>query len=284
MGNSEKKILVSIVTVCYNAAAGLPMTIESVFNQDFSDYEYIIQDGGSNDSTLSIAESYKPKFEAKGIPFTVISGPDNGIYDAMNKAVSSCSGKWVNFMNAGDCFYNCSVLSDIFSEKTYPAAAVLYGDCVEYEYGRFYLFPKNVQNIKNAMPFSHQSVFARRELLARLPFKCEYKYSADYDFLLSVNDRELQFADTGTVICITNKDGVSSVNYHDMLNESAAIKETHGITPPSEEEAGKTERILTIKQYVLDHFPLFIKKAIRGAQIRLRGQNFECIVPPWFRS
>lgn len=283
MSTNDNNVLASVVTVCYNAEKELPMTMESVLSQDFSDYEYIVQDGGSRDSSLSIIESYRDRFRAKGISFKVITGPDEGIYDAMNKAVTSCSGKWINFMNAGDCFYNSRVLSDVFSGKSYPTAAVLYGDCVEYEYGRFYLFPKNAAGIRKAMPFSHQSIFAHRELLLRLPFKCEYKYSADYDFLLSIDDRGLHFVDTGVVICITNKDGVSSVNYHDMLSESASIKVSHGITPPTEAESARTEKILTLKQFVLDHFPLFIKKAIRGIQIKSRGQSFNCQVPPWYK-
>ena len=283
MNTSENNVLISIVTVCYNALKDLPMTMESVYRQDFTNYEYIIQDGGSTDGSLEFIESFRARFEEKGISFTVISGKDYGIYDAMNRAVSSCNGKWINYMNAGDCFYNNTVLSDIFADKTYPTAGILYGDCIEYEYGRFYRFPKNESGIEEAMPFSHQTVFAHRELLQRLPFKCEYKYSADYDFLLSVHDRGIHFADTGCVICITNKDGVSSVNYHDMLSESALIKKSHGITPPSEAEAAKLERVLTIKQFVLDHFPLFIKKTIRNIQIKQRGQSFDCVVPSWYK-
>lgn len=283
MSTGNNNVLISIVTVCYNASKDLPMTMDSVLYQNFSDYEYIIQDGGSTDDSLSIIESYRDRFQEKGINFVVISGSDNGIYDAMNRAVTSCNGKWINFMNAGDCFYNETVLSDMFLDKSYPTAGVLYGDCIEYEYGRFYRFPKNEAGITEAMPFSHQTVFAHRELLQRLPFKCEYRYSADYDFLLSVHDRGIHFADTGCVICITNKDGVSSVNYHEMLNESAAIKKAHGITPPTEREAMKLEKILTIKQFVLDHFPLFIKKTIRGIQIKQRGQSFDCVIPSWYK-
>lgn len=279
---SENTVNVSIITVCFNAAKELPMTIESVLAQDYTDYEYIIKDGGSKDSSLQIIDSYKDKFAQKGISFKVYSEGDKGIYDAMNIAVSYSEGKWINFMNAGDCFYNKEVLSRVFGNKDYISAGLVYGDCVEYEYGRFYLFPKNAEGITSAMPFSHQSVFAHRTLLSRLPFKCEYRYSADYDFLLSIHDLGIHFADSNCVICITNKEGVSSVNYHDMLKESALIKKAHGIQPPSEAESKRLEKTLTIKQFVLDHFPIFIKKFIRGMQIKMRGQSFKTTVPKWF--
>lgn len=278
----QDQVLVSIVTVCYNAAQLLPMTMESVLAQDYNNYEYIIQDGNSTDNTKDIVLSYVEKFKEKNISLNYICAKDEGIYDAMNKAVMSCNGKWINFMNAGDCFYNKTVLSDIFNDKAYPTSAILYGDCVEYEYGRFYLFPKNYDNIVSAMPFSHQAVFANRELLSRYPFRTHYRYSADYDFLLTAHDLELHFTDVGCVICITNKDGVSSVNYHDMLNEGALIRKAHSLPVPSEREAAKIEKSLAMKQYVLDHFPVFIKKIIRGVQIKLRGQSFDCVIPSWY--
>lgn len=281
MNTSTNKCLVSIITVCFNASKEIVMTLDSVLAQNFTDYEYIIKDGGSKDNTVEIVNSYIPKFQEKGISIKLVSEPDKGIYDAMNTAVSLSSGTWINFMNAGDCFYSATVLSDIFSDKSYLTSAILYGDCAEYEYGRFYLFPKNIDNITSAMPFSHQTVFARRELLLRLPLRCEYRYSADYDFLLTAHDRELTFTDVNCIVCITNKDGVSSVNYHEMLTESALILKNHGIETLSPSEAAKKEKILILKQFVLDHFPEFIKKAIRGFQIKKRHQDFDCVVPSW---
>ena len=281
MSTAPGDVLVSIVTVCYNAAELLPMTMESVLAQDYNNYEYIIKDGGSTDNTEEIVLKYAKRFKEKNICLNYISDEDTGIYDAMNIAVTSCSGKWINFMNAGDCFYNETVLSEIF-KKTYPSSAILYGDCVEYEYGRFYLFPKDYDKILSAMPFSHQAVFANRELLSRYPFKTRYHYSADYDFLLTAHDLELHFTDVDCVVCITNKDGVSSVNYHDMLDEGALIRKVHNLPIPSAAEADRIEKSLTIKQYVLDHFPVFIKKFIRGIQIKYRGQSFNCIVPYWY--
>lgn len=277
-------IKISVITVCLNAARFLPVTIESVLMQDFTDYEYVIEDGGSTDDTKSVVAGYSDRFREKGISFKYIVKSDKGIYDAMNKGVSAASGEYINFMNAGDCFYDTSVLkriSDTIEENRGSRPAVIYGDCAVYEYGSFHLFAKDAKKITRSMPFSHQSVFAKADILREHPFDTKYRYSADYDFLLTVYDMEGGFADSGAVICITNADGLSSVNYHDTLMESAAIQEAHGIHQDPEILSQK-EKELRIKQFVLDHFPVFIKKQIRKAQIKKRGQSFAAVIPPWF--
>lgn len=283
------KNLFTIITVCFNASADLPLTFESVLAQDFSDFEYIVEDGASTDNSEEIILKYKEKFQNRGISFIYKSEKDRGIYDAMNKAVLSSSGKYVNFMNAGDCFYSKEVLSAVNTFLTKDAAdgqepVIVYGDCAEYEYGRFFLFPKCPEKIEEVMPFSHQSVFAKRSFLLEHPFNLSYRYSADYDFLLTADDLKAKFADCGTIVCITTKDGLSSVNYHDMLMESAQILKTHGKYHLSDKAMAKTEKILRLKQFVLDHFPDFIKKTIRGIQIKSRGQSFSVCVPDWYKK
>lgn len=276
--------VVSIVTICYNAADELPLTMDSVLAQDYDNFEYVIQDGNSTDNTFEIVESYRQKFSDRGIHFIYNREPDAGIYDAMNKGCASCSGQYINYMNAGDCFYSSTVLSDIFDRSIPIEGTILYGDCAEYEYGRFNLFIKNIDGIEEVMPFSHQSVFAKSDFLRSHPFNLDYRYSADYDFLLTAHDNNVVFTDTNVIVCITNKDGVSSVNYHDMLIESANILKSHNKYHHTEEELNKIEKTLKLKQFVLDHFPVFIKKTIRTMQINSRGQNFECVVPPWYRK
>ena len=98
----EIKPFVSIITVCYNAGEELTKTITSVLAQEYTDYEYIIKDGGSTDQTLSIAESFRESFWQKGISYRIVSEKDGGIYEAMNIAVRLSEGTWINFMNAGD--------------------------------------------------------------------------------------------------------------------------------------------------------------------------------------
>lgn len=276
--------LISIVTICYNAAKELPLTMDSVLAQDYSNFEYIIQDGNSCDGSMDIIESYRHRFTERGINFIYNRAKDEGIYDAMNKAVTSCNGDYINFMNAGDCFYNSNVISNVFDRNEEISSDIIYGDCVEFEFGRFNLFARNFDKIEEVMPFSHQSVFAKATLLKEYPFNKEYRYSADYDFLLNAYKLNKSFEDSKTVICITTKDGLSSVNYHDMLLESAQILKSHGLYHHTEKELSKIEKTLKVKQFVLDHFPVFIKKFIRGIQIKSRGQEFICTIPEWYKK
>ena len=87
---------ISIVTVVYNGEASIESAINSVLSQDYKDIEYIVVDGASKDDTMKVVNQYKNQIS------TVISKPDKGIYDAMNKAVSHSNGDFVMFLNCGD--------------------------------------------------------------------------------------------------------------------------------------------------------------------------------------
>ena len=92
----------SIITVTYNCEKTLKRAMDSVVNQTMAPHEYIIVDGKSSDNTLKIAESYKDVCNKRGIELKIISEKDNGIYDAMNKAVTHASGDYIIFLGAGD--------------------------------------------------------------------------------------------------------------------------------------------------------------------------------------
>ncbi|MCR5234867.1 MAG: glycosyltransferase [Lachnospiraceae bacterium] len=279
---SEKnKPNISIITVCRNPGRSLIKTMESILAQDYRDYEYIIKDGGSDDGTLDLVSEYSDRFASAGVSFKLFSEDDNGIYDAMNKAVLKANGTWVNFMNAGDCFYSSSVLSEIFEKSNYPNAAILYGDAVECEYGHYYMFRKAFDMIEERMPFSHQSAFINRELMSRYPYKTEYRIGADYDFLLSMYKKGFFFRDTGVITCIISKDGISSLRLYDTYMETLKIRNNHEISGPTAAELAVKLREMRIKQFVMDYFPDFIKKMIRRFQLRVRKQNANLTIPEW---
>lgn len=113
---------ISIVTVVFNDKANILRTIQSVTNQTYPDKEYIVIDGQSTDGTIDIIEaqnSYIDKF---------VSEKDNGIYDAMNKAIDLAEGEWIIFMNSGDIFVDNSVLSKIFTSSIDDNTTFLYSD------------------------------------------------------------------------------------------------------------------------------------------------------------
>ena len=279
---SEKnKPNISIITVCRNPGRSLIKTMESILAQDYRDYEYIIKDGGSEDGTLDLISEYRDRFASAGVSFKLFSEDDNGIYDAMNKAVLKANGTWVNFMNAGDCFYSSTVLSEIFEKSNYPNAAILYGDAVECEYGHYYMFRKAFDMIEERMPFSHQSAFINRELMSRYPYKTEYRIGADYDFLLSMYKKGFFFRDTGVITCIISNDGITSIRLYDTYMETLNIRNNHEISGPTAAELAVKLREMRIKQFVMDYFPDFIKKMIRRFQLRVRKQNANLTIPEW---
>lgn len=129
MEKIEDKI--SIITICFNCASDLERTINSVLIQTYSNIEYIIVDGGSTDHTPQVLDKYKNRIEC------IISEPDDGIYDALNKGIRRATGEWILCLNAGDVLRNSYILTDIFSNDIPNHISFLYSDYVLiYENGK----------------------------------------------------------------------------------------------------------------------------------------------------
>lgn len=265
--------LISVITICFNEKDAIRDTMRSVLIQNRTDYEYIIKDGSSTDGTLDIISEAKHEFDEKGIQVTLISDKDNGLYDAMNKAVSKASGEWVIFMNAGDRFFDENVLSSVFNGKEYAGVDLIYGDAIEEEYGEFYYYPKHPDLIRERMPFSHQTVFARRSLLTSYPFDTSLRIGADYDFLLKCDHIGKVFADSDTVIAMISKTGVSTLKLKDTYLESMDIRKRYDIPQPEGRELKRKLLFVSLKQFGMDHFPKGLKYMIRKVQRKKRSQK-----------
>ena len=265
--------MISVVTVCFNEEKNIVDTLISVLSQTYEDFEYIIKDGGSTDTTLERIGLAKDIAKKRGLGFKLITGKDGGLYDAMNIAVKEANGDYVIFMNAGDVFFDCDVLKNVFEGRDYSGIDLIYGDAMEEEYGEYYYFRKCPELIEERMPFSHQSVFASRKLLTQYPFDTELKITADYDFLLKTHGAGKQFADSNILIALISKDGVSSIKLKDTYLESIEVRRKNGISQPDEKEIKKSLWIMKIKQFVMDYFPKWIKYCIRRVQRIKRHQK-----------
>ena len=170
----------SIITVCKNSEYSIERTIESVINQTFTDYEYIIIDGASTDRTLEIIKKYSDKTNK------LISEPDNGIYDAMNKGVKMSEGEYLLFLNAGDYFVNKDVLMKVFSMN--PGEDIVYGDTLIIFKNKLIRKPASKKIFYFFMFFDtipHQNVFIRRSVFDVVGMHdINYKIAGDYDFFL----------------------------------------------------------------------------------------------------
>jgi len=208
---------ITVVTVCYNAASIIEETILSVINQSYKNIEYIIIDGKSTDGTLDIINQYKASISS------LISEPDKGIYDAMNKGLHLATGEWISFINTGDKFYNNNVLSDIFCHPK-DQLNIIYGD-TEFirENGRKIEKSFEPKWLEKNMPTCHQSFFVRTTLAKKIGFDTRYKYASDYHMIYNI------FQETG-IDCVQHIPVVvSTYNAREgssMMYPNAVFKET----------------------------------------------------------
>lgn len=105
--NSPK---ISIITIVWNDCEGMARTLASVRSQTFRDFEYIVVDGASTDGTREFLEGHEAQIDV------LISEPDNGLYEAMNKGADQASGAWALFLNAGDVFATPETLARAFTQ------------------------------------------------------------------------------------------------------------------------------------------------------------------------
>ena len=201
----------TVITICLNAGKEIGDTIASVLRQTCTDFEYIIKDGISKDDTVRVAESFAPAFSEKGISYRILSQEDCGIYDAMNQATREAQGEWVIYMNAGDQFADKTVLEQLIKSGCLENADVVYGDRILknrnlYCYWKAY----SLDRFGEGLPFGHQSVFARREVLGTSPYSLKYRICSDYHCFLQMYCDKRRFIYIPIVISIYDVNGISS--------------------------------------------------------------------------
>ncbi|WP_287936972.1 glycosyltransferase family 2 protein [Duncaniella freteri] len=164
-------IKISIITVCYNAENTISKTIESVISQDYNHIEYIIIDGSSKDQTLCIINSYAGKISK------VISEPDNGIYDAMNKGIEMATGDFIYFLGSGD-YLIPNVIPAVIPQLS-DTQSIYYGDVIFSPINKIYdgKFTKYKLAIRN---ICHQSMFFPTQFLKEHPYDLKYKAYSDW--------------------------------------------------------------------------------------------------------
>ena len=217
--------LISIITVCYNSEKTIMDTLESMLHQTYLNFEYIIIDGKSTDSTMQIIDSYRDKFGPK---LKVISEKDKGIYDAMNKGVSYASGDLIGMINSDD-WYEEDALENVANEYQRQNLAVFYG------------MQKLIQNEKEKICWLKHHQFLDTQMIT-FPtcfitkgvyekfgnYDLQYRSSADYDFILKLfKSGEVDFISIYKVIAAFRLGGMSATNIGNI--ETAKIRHKYGI-------------------------------------------------------
>lgn len=207
----------SIITVCFNGEKTIERTIVSVLSQSYQNFEYIIVDGASTDGTLGIIEKYIEKYPNK---IKLISEKDNGIYDAMNKGIRMASGDLIGIINSDD-YYEIDALESISKAYDDEKYEIVYGMLRTIKDGKeVSVYIKNHQWLDEDM-ITHPTCFVTKELYEDFGmYLLEYRYSADYEFMLRVKRHpQVSFKPVYKIIANFSLDGASgSINgYMDTL-------------------------------------------------------------------
>ena len=176
--------------------------------QRYTDYEYLIVDGSSTDSTAEWLRSLH------GVRW--VSEPDKGIYDAMNKGVQMAKGEWVLFLNAGDTLYDEEVLAHIapYLEEPY---GLVYGDIVKEQKGKEVIKQAEPPHNAHRMFCCHQALFTRTALLKEQPFDTTHRLSADYKFVKLMYQQKVPMRHVDQVITRFDTHGISNTHVMEGL-------------------------------------------------------------------
>ena len=220
----------SIITVTYNALKVLEDTIQSVVFQTYRNMEYIIVDGGSKDNTLEVAEKYRNHISQ------LISEPDKGLYDAMNKGIRLATGDYICFLNAGDELHENETLQKIvhtLKGKNLPD--VIYGETAIVDEEGHFLHMRRLstperldwKSFKQGMLVCHQAFWTRRELAIDVLYDLHYRFSADFDWCIRIMKKAKCLHNTRLTIIDYLNEGMTTQNHKASLKERFRIMAKH---------------------------------------------------------
>ena len=237
-------IKITYVTITYQAAKVLQRTLDSVLTQDYPEITHLIIDGASTDGTIEMVNAYIERSNAaeNGHKVMLMSEPDKGIYDAMNKGLRSLDGDYVCFLNAGDFLPSPDIASSINSQLSTlnsQLPAVLYGDTdiVDGE-GRFLHHrrlapPENLtwKSFRHGMLVCHQAFYARTDFAIATPYDTQYRYSADVDWCIRVMKaaakEHIPLLNLKMVVANYTEEGQTTQHHRDSLWERYHVMERH---------------------------------------------------------
>lgn len=220
----------SVITIVYNNVRDIERTILSVVNQTYTNIEYVIVDGLSNDGTLQVIDKYKSKI-AK-----FISEKDEGIYDAMNKGLALATGDYVIFMNSGDEFYDHETVAAVFASA--DDADIYYGETEMIDDDgnslgqRRHKAPAKFtwRGFKYGMSISHQAMYIRRSLAES--YDRRYQLSADIDWIIRAAKKAKKIVNVNRYVAKYLVGGMSKKKHRQSLMERFDImKRSYGLIP-----------------------------------------------------
>lgn len=179
---------ITIITVSYNSEATIARTIESVLMQEYRPLEYLVIDGGSKDKTVEIARSYKDRFRGQEISCRIVTEPDKGIYDAMNKGIVLAAGEIIGILNSDDRYVDESVLTSVANAfENNSSLDTCYGNLLYVKGEKPYRYWKSghPRTFKFGWMPPHPSFFVRASVYGKYGvFRLDCGVNADYELML----------------------------------------------------------------------------------------------------
>jgi glycosyltransferase involved in cell wall biosynthesis len=205
----------SIIIPTYNSGSFIRECLDSITNQDFKDFEVIIQDGCSSDGTLEIIKQVQA--ENPDVRINLISEKDDGVYEAMNKAIRRSKGDWLYFLGSDDRLYERSTLKKIYSRS--PTADVVYGNVKMIHSGHVYNGSFILGKVLFEGNICHQAMFYQRTVFDQVGlYNTAYKVYADYDLnIRCFLNKGIRFQYVNQVIArYDENDGLTGRNTPDL--------------------------------------------------------------------
>jgi glycosyltransferase involved in cell wall biosynthesis len=221
--------LISIITISFNSQETIRDAIESVLSQDYGNIEYLIIDGASTDNTPEIIKTYRDHIAI------LVSEPDNGIYDAMNKGIRLSHGEVVGFLNSDDILANPHVISSIARRFYTNEVDATYGDLVYVDRLNTdkvvrYWRPGNIveSDIKYAVHPPHPTFYVRKNILDKCGlFDTQYSIAADVDLMIRLLGRCQIRADYIPEILVKMRmGGVTNKNLCNIMRQNIEIRKS----------------------------------------------------------
>jgi len=211
---------ISVITVCFNSQTTIERSIQSVVDQQWPEVEHIVIDGGSTDGTLAILERFRPHLAV------LVSEPDKGIYDAMNKGLARATGDVICFLNADDQYADVNVLAEVAQQMRTHQLDALVADVGFFKAGdptrmtrRYRSDRFSPQHLSWCWMPAHPGLFLTREVVQRVgQFKTDYRIAGDYEYVVrTFHGHDLHYKHLPSVVVNMQAGGISNSSWRNRL-------------------------------------------------------------------
>jgi len=251
----NKKI--SIITINYNDKEGLKKTIESVINQTFQDFEFLVIDGNSSDGGKDVLEQYKSHIDYG------VSEPDTGVYNAMNKGIRAATGDFVLFLNSGDLLYKNDILGRV-NAAINNDYGIFYGDVIVQKPSsrRHKKYPKVLSfSFFYTGALCHQACFIKRSLFDEYFYYNEdYKIYSDGEFFIyTICGKNVPYKHLDMIISVYDFTGISSNPKYAMIHDMERMEAINKHFPLFAEDYKRLSKLnskRTRQIFYIEKFPV----------------------------